>query len=89
MSKWEHAINEKVVINLDHAGDRHVTCAWDDCEKDGYDLHQVRINYGKAATPHVVKHVFCSEKHKQYFIESARGPGRHGKLPPGYARSTI
>lgn len=89
MSRWEHGINEKVVINLDHAGDRHVMCAWDDCENDGYELYKLTINYGKALTPHVVNHVFCCERHKQYFIESARGPGRHGKLPPGSHRSYI
>jgi hypothetical protein len=86
MSKWDHGIIEKRVINLDHAGDRHVMCAWDDCERDGFDLHQVRINYGKALTPHVVKHVFCTERHKQFFINSHR---QYGVLPPGYRRSFI
>jgi hypothetical protein len=86
MSKWDHGIVEKRVINLDHAGDRHVMCAWDDCERDGFDLHQVRINYGKAGTPHVVKHVFCTERHKQFFINSHRA---YGVLPPGYRRSFI
>jgi hypothetical protein len=86
MSKWEHARIEKRVINLDHGGSKHVTCAWDDCEKDGVDLHMVKINYGKEETPHVVKHVFCSEKHKQYWINSTRG---YGRLPPGFRRSII
>jgi hypothetical protein len=84
--KRDHAIIEKRVINLDHAGDRHVACAWDDCERDGFDLHMVRVNYGKADTPHIVKHVFCSERHKQYWINSVRG---YGKLPPGFRRSVI
>lgn len=82
-----HAILEKKVINHDRGG-THVACAWDDCEKDGVDLHQVRINYGKADTPHIVKHVFCSERHKMFFVEGAR-VGRYGKLPPGYKRSII
>lgn len=82
----QHAIIEKVVINLDHNGTKHVMCAWDDCERDGYDLHQVRINYGKAATPQIVKHVFCTERHKQYFINSHRG---YGMLPSGFRRSII
>lgn len=82
----EHAIIEKKVINLDHAGDRHVMCAWDDCERDGVDLHMVKINYGTADQPHVVKHVFCTDRHKQYFIHSPRD---HGHLPPGYRRSCI
>ena len=82
----QHAIIHKRVINLDHAGDRHVCCAWDDCEHDGYDLHMVRINYGTAETPHVVKHVFCTERHKQFFIHSHR---QYGRLPPGYRLSII
>jgi len=82
----EHAIIHKKVINLDHDGDRHVCCAWDDCERDGVDLHQVRVNYGKADTPHVVKHVFCTDRHKQYWINSTK---RYGNLPPGYRLSII
>jgi hypothetical protein len=79
-TEWRHAIVEKKVINLDHGGAKHVMCAWDDCENDGYEMYQVRINYGKAATPHVVKHVFCSERHRQYFINSTRS---YGNLPAG------
>jgi len=86
MSRYAHAIIDKKVINLDHDGAKHVMCAWDDCERDGVDLHQVRINYGKTATPHVVKHVFCTERHKQFFINSVRN---YGNLPPGYKRSFI
>lgn len=89
----EHAILEKKVINLDHQGDRHVMCAWDDCTNDGVELHKVVINYGTAATPHNVNHVFCSERHKQFFIEGSKhddqGNPRYGRLPPGYRRSFI
>lgn len=88
MTRWEHGITHKKVINLDHAGDRHVMCAWDDCEHDGYDMHMVRVNYGADAGPnaHVVKHVFCTERHKQFWINSHRA---YGKLPPGFRRSFI
>jgi hypothetical protein len=86
MSKWQHGIIEKKVINLDHGGSRHVACAWDTCESDGVDLHQVRVNYGKNGMDHIVKHVFCSDRHKQYWINSTRG---YGRLPPGYRRSVI
>jgi hypothetical protein len=82
----EHAIIQKKVINLDHGGSRHVMCAWDDCENDGVELHQTRVNYGKAETPHIVKHVFCSERHKQFWINSVRS---YGNLPPGFKRSFI
>lgn len=86
MTKWDHAINQKVVINLDHGGARHVMCAWDDCEHDGYESNKVEINYGKGDTPHIVKHVFCTERHRQYFINSVKS---YGNLPPGNRRSFI
>jgi hypothetical protein len=88
MKMREHATVDKRIINLDHVGDRHVMCAWDDCENDGFESNQVRINYGTAVTPHVVKHVFCTERHRQFFIESSK-EGRYGKLPPGFRRSFI
>lgn len=81
-----HAIIEKKVINLDHAGDRHVMCAWDTCENDGVELHKVRVNYGTAIQQQIVNHVFCSERHKQYWINSVNS---YGNLPPGYRRSCI
>jgi hypothetical protein len=87
MTKRSHAIIEKRVINLDHLGDRHVMCAWDTCEKDGFDLHQTRVNYGAdGAAPHIVKHVFCTERHKMFWVNSVRNLGN---LPPGYKRSFI
>jgi hypothetical protein len=82
----DHAIVNKTVINLDHGGAKHVMCAWDTCEKDGYELNQVRINYGKPGTPQIVKHVFCTERHRQYFINQLHG---YGRLPSGYRLSII
>jgi hypothetical protein len=86
MPMREHAILHKKVINLDHAGDRHVMCAWDDCEKDGVELHKVRVNYGSASAPHIVNHVFCTERHLQYWVNSTK---KYGQLPPGYKLSRI
>jgi hypothetical protein len=87
MTRWAHAINDKVVINLDHGGSRHVACAWDTCELDGYDSNKVEINYGAdGAPPHIVKHVFCSERHKMFWVNSVRDLNN---LPPGYKRSFI
>lgn len=82
----QHAIIEKKVINLDHAGDRHVMCGWDDCENDGVELHKVKVNDGTWENPKVVNFVFCSERHKQYWINST---AKYGQLPPGYRRSCI
>jgi hypothetical protein len=86
MARRDHAIVEKKVINFDHGGAKHVMCAWDECEKDGVELHKTRVNYGTAGTPQIVNHVFCSERHKQFWINSVRA---YGNLPPGYRRSFI
>lgn len=86
MPMREHAILEKKVINLDHAGDRHVMCAWDTCERDGVESNKCRVNYGTAETPHIVDHVFCSERHRQFWINSTKS---YGNLPPGFRRSFI
>jgi len=86
MNSRQHAIIEKKVINLDASGDRHIICGWDDCERDGVDLHQVRINYGTARYPQIIKHVFCTNRHKMFFVTSHV---HYGRLPPGYRRSFI
>lgn len=82
----EHAILHKKVINLDHDGDRKVKCAWDECDRDGYEMHKVRVNYGTPEMPHILNYVFCTERHKQYFLNSHR---KYGRLPEGYRLSTI
>ena len=83
---WRHAIIQKKVINLDHAGDRKVMCAWDTCEKDGYENNKVVVHEGVA--PHVrdITFVFCTERHKQYWINSIHDLNN---LPAGYRRSIL
>lgn len=76
----------KCIINHDAQGDRHIKCAWDECERDGYELHKVRVNYGSNDYPQVTNYVFCTERHRQYWIYGHR---RYGNLPPGYRLSTI
>lgn len=83
----EHAILHKVVINMDHAGDRHVMCAWDECDRDGYEMHKISINYANSGyEDRIVSYVFCTERHMQFWKNSHRG---YGQLPPGYKRSYI
>lgn len=82
----EHAKIDKAIINFDVMGDRHIICGWDDCERDGYEVNQVRVNYGTASYPQVTNYVFCTERHRQFWINSHRG---YGKLPPGFKRSFI
>ncbi len=83
----EHALISKPVINLDHDGTRHIMCAWDTCERDGYELHKVVTNNAAPGKPpNLLRYVFCTERHKMYWVNSHRS---YGNLPPGYARSYI
>lgn len=80
----EHAIIQKKVINLDRGG-TYVVCAWDECEQDGVESNKCTVNYGKPGYPdQIVKYVFCSERHRQYWINSHHS---YGNLPSGAGRS--
>lgn len=52
-------------------------CCWDDCQKTGTMLHLLPIREGEEVT----NYVFCSERHKQYHINSHVA---YGKLPAGH-----
>jgi hypothetical protein len=85
--RYNHARADKMIINLDHDGDRHVYCAWDSCELDGYETNKVVINDAAPGYPEkIMRYVFCTERHKQFWINSHRS---YGNLPPGYRRSCI
>jgi hypothetical protein len=90
MPGWRHARVSKPVINLDRGGDRpdhHIMCAWDDCELQGYELNKVVINDAAPGyPPRYMRFVFCTERHKYFFVHSHRD---YGNLPPGYRMSTI
>lgn len=65
-------------------------CCWDDCERFGYEIHHVTINDAKPGyPPKLVKFVFCSERHRQYWLDELpvdKGPNRtglHGTLATG------
>jgi hypothetical protein len=68
----------KTVINLSTGV--HIPCCWDDCTRDGVELHKcvVREPTGRA------HYVFCSERHRQFWINSHRDNGR---LPAGFRLS--
>lgn len=65
----------KPVINM--ATGTHIPCCWLDCFKDGVELHKVVI----PQPGETINYVFCSERHRQYFIHSHRDMGN---LPPGH-----
>jgi hypothetical protein len=75
----------RVVHNM-QTGRRLMCCmptmpGGDFCDRDGYELYKVRVRNGEQRT----WFVFCSERHRQLFINSHR---ELGKLPSG-SRGTI
>ena len=95
----------KRVVNLDHGGTKMVTCAWSDCERDGYENNKIIIHeHAKTigCSSPLAKHihyVFCSERHRNYWGESSgwranrlaeQHQGRiHGMLPTGSRGSIL
>jgi hypothetical protein len=89
-------VTRKVIIREpgQSEGER-ICCAWEDCERDGVQLHRVRVRYHKAGLdPRIagrhgdrtVWYCFCSERHKMLWVSAHRyGQGR---LAPGW-RGTI
>lgn len=74
----------KRILNRD--AERWILCSWDTCDNDGVTLHQARHhdhNPGYPCNAPGTKHpiyVFCSERHKQYWLNSHRSLGN---LPAG------
>lgn len=77
--------NQKKVHSF--SSDTWILCAW--CrEKQGYDLfrhplHDHAKNVPCEGRDHAIA-IFCSERHRQYFIHSTRS---NGNLPPGYKKA--
>ena len=85
---WQHGIVEKKVINHDRGG-TYVMCAWDTCEKDGFQTHSVREHEGaRGYEEKTITYVFCSDRHKMYWLHSIH-PGQNNNLPAGYKRSIM
>lgn len=83
---WKHAITQKKVINHDRGG-TFVLCAWDTCEKSGYECYKAVERISAVGHPlQTLTYVFCTERHKQYFIHSTI---RANDLPPGYKRAIV
>jgi len=83
---WNHAIVEKKVINHDRGG-TFVLCAWDTCERHGYETNKCVERISRPGQPLLtITYVFCTERHKQYFVNSIHDVNN---LPPGFKRSII
>jgi hypothetical protein len=86
-TQYRHAIIQRKIINHDSGTGRHILCSWDTCENDGYELYKVRVNTANEGFEvRYMNYVFCSERHKQYWLANIR-PGSNNNLPPGYKRS--
>jgi hypothetical protein len=86
-TKWRHAIIQRKVINLDHDGNRNIMCGWDTCERDGFEMHKVVTNDSAPGyPPKYMTYVFCSERHKQYWVNSIHDCNN---LPAGYKSSIL
>jgi hypothetical protein len=86
-SEWRHARLERKVINHDRGG-TYVMCAWDTCERDGHENNKVVVQNGQARGDNTMTYVFCSERHKAYWLNNNR-PGNNNNLPPGWKRSIL
>lgn len=75
--------HKKVVINEGAVRGEKIFCAWEDCDNDGYEMYKVRVNYGtdEIGRPYNTFYVFCTEDHKQYFVNSHRD---HKNAAAGY-----
>jgi hypothetical protein len=84
---WRHAIIQKKVINFDHGGSKHVMCAWDTCEKDGYESHKIVTHENSPGyESKTITYIFCSESHKDYWRASVRS-GNNNNHSPGMRQS--
>ena len=83
---WSHAIIQKKVINHDRGG-TFVLCGWDTCEKPGYENNKCVVNEAAPGhPPKTITYVFCTERHRQYWINSICDVNN---LPAGYRRSIL
>lgn len=82
-------MNGKKILSMDKAARGEtcwLQCCWDDCETPGTTLHRTMFHDHARGWPcehPEAKHlwyVFCSERHRQYFLNGHR---EYGKLPAG------
>lgn len=92
MTGMTTARHGKGVLSMDKAmrGETvWLRCAWDECEHQGVTLH-LAVHHAHAvgmacADPYAkhIRYVFCSERHRQYFLHSHRPEVGYGNLPVG------
>lgn len=72
--------------NADRLDDHHLLCCWDTCERHGLDLFRVRVDNSTKYHKEIIWYCFCSEKHRQYWVNSTRDLYN---LPAGFRQSVL
>ena len=71
----------------DRTDGSRLLCCWLDCERYGLELFKAREYLGDdGGGPIYTWYVFCSERHKMYWVNSTRD---HFNLPAGYKLAVI
>ena len=82
----------KRILSVDAARQgetRWLLCCWDDCQEYGVDLHKTMFHDHARGLPcphpdsRHIWYVFCSERHRQLFLNSHHA---YGKLGAGHGR---
>lgn len=74
--------HRKKVLSRDT--EQWLLCGYRDCENDGYECHKVQVNDSAPGyPPKIVNFVFCSERHRQYFIDAGQFHELDGMLRTG------
>jgi hypothetical protein len=77
---------------LSHNTGTWILCAFEDCELPGYEVHHVTTNEGYEPflredgvhyEPKLLKYVFCSEGHKQLWLDCIGPDGLQGHYRSG------
>lgn len=64
----------KTEVRNPETGNR-ILCAWDDCEKPGYDEIKIIVREPQKT----LHYIFCSERHKRYQINGHQSYGKLGR----------
>jgi hypothetical protein len=81
MTRWQHAVIEKRIVNHDNGG-RSIVCAWDDCTHRATSLYEVRqhehprgascddVEAGLYPGARHYHYAFCSHKCMRYWTNA-------------------
>jgi len=78
-------IMRRVIIREGERIGQNALCCWDGCDNNGCDLYKARVRDTMPGIEPAVFtwYLFCTERHKQYWVDSYLHPGTHGRLQTG------